>query len=128
MDQIFFLNVNTTSPFNCSTVQLPAVVQVQPGDILGACVGRRQGNDTIRQQLNLAGDNVNGFSVVSGASVQRCNLKNLRSLRNIAVTDLVEMPGRFLHVSAELSKYLYIIATQYFVASYPHCYVCVHSS
>ncbi len=91
-------------PFTCSSSPLnTGSVQIQPGDVLGACVARDNGGGSNRRQLNLAGDNnTNGLSV-SGASVTLCDTTNIPGLAT-PVTSLVDIPGRILHLSAEFSE------------------------
>ena len=93
-------------PFTCDTSTLTTSVEIQPGDVLGACVGRESSGGN-RRQLNLAGDNANGFSV-SGVSVSVCDPDNLQDLTAL-VPSLVDMPGRILHLTAEFSKLFRII-------------------
>ncbi len=103
----FVVEVGMTLPFICRNATPSAgSVQIQPGDVLGACVSRRQGNINNRQQLNIAGNDASGFSV-SGASIGGdglCNTNDLQDSLTVMVDNLTNIPERILHLSAEFSE------------------------
>ena len=96
------IEVTTTEAFGCVTLPFTATVQTEPGDVVGACVGPRQGGN--RRQLNLAGNNAIGYSV-RGASRSGCPTNNLNSV-TVMNSELLIFPDRILHLSAEFSELL----------------------
>ena len=97
------IEVTTTEAFSCVTLPFLGTVQTEPGDIVGACVGRRQGGN-YRSQLNLAGNNAIGFSV-RGASRSSCPTNDLNSV-TVMTSELMVFPDRILHLSAEFGELL----------------------
>ncbi len=96
------VEVTTIEPFSCSASMPVASVLIEPGDVVGVCVGPRQGAN--REQLNLAG-NATGFSV-SGVSVNgNCPTNDLSSV-TVTISELVQFSGMILHLSAEISELL----------------------
>ncbi len=95
------IEVTSIEPFSCSTDMLAASVQIEPGDVLGACVGQRRTGGN-REQLNLVGTDATGFSV-SGVSVSDCPSAYINS---VTVTELTNFSDRILHLSAEFGELL----------------------
>ncbi|XP_064386577.1 ephrin receptor 1-like isoform X2 [Halichondria panicea] len=98
MESGAFLQVTVAQAFNCST-SVPegsGSVQIEPGDVIGVCLGPLQGQ---REQLNLVGNDATGFSV-SGVSISgNCNLNTA----TVTISELINLPDRILHLSAEFS-------------------------
>ncbi len=92
-----------TEAFSCVTLPFLGTVQTEPGDIVGACVGPRQGGNN-RRQLNLAGNDAIGFSV-RGASRSGCPTIDLNSV-TVMTSELMVFPDRILHLSAEFGELL----------------------
>ncbi len=96
------IEVTTIESFSCSASMPVASVLIEPGDVVGACVGPRQGGN--REQLNLAGNNAPGFSV-SGVSVGNCPSNDLSSA-TVTINELVQFSDMILHLSVEISELL----------------------
>ncbi len=114
------LEVVTTLGFTCSTVNVTPMngIQIEPGDALGACVGRMQINNDSFQQLNLAGDSgINDF-FASSVPVSECS-----SITDSVATDnLSQLSGRMLHLAAEFSELLVFIGSRSCVLIYSTVY------
>ncbi len=101
------LQVTVAQAFNCSTSVPEGLgsVQIEPGDVVGVCLGPLQGQ---RKQLNLVGNNATGFSV-SGVSVTgNCNINNIPG----TISELINLPDRILHLSAEFCELIVHIITR----------------
>ncbi len=96
------LTVRMTRQFTCCNIEIRAgSVQLEPGDVLGACVGRRNKQND-RRRLNLAGNTSNKSVSISGVPVSLCN--NQTSLIIFRTDNLTTFLGRILHLSAEFSE------------------------
>ena len=96
------VTVNSSKDFNCSSVVLPAPIQIEPNDTIGACVARANGDPVTHDQaqLDFAGENATDLSIY-GLNVENCNHSNLQS---IPMDKLQSLPSMILHLSANISE------------------------
>ncbi len=100
------LTMRNNNQFNCLSADLEGLIQVQPDDVLGACVARGEGgNPSNRQQLNLAGNNMDESVLLSGVAVTGvCDSTNVQGSATVAINELMNISGRVLHLSAEFGE------------------------
>ena len=110
-----------TSPFTCQTFNTSSVTTIQKDDIIGACIHDAVTGTgmaaTAEAHLNLAGDNADGYSVLTAnTSNNRCNTVNTGNPPNNN-NDMVTVPASvsesvltnrnstILHLFAHIGKY-----------------------
>ena len=105
------LQVTVAQAFNCNTsVPVgPGSVQIEPGDVVGVCSAQVQGQ---RKQLNLVGNNATGFSVSGVSMTGNCNFNNIQNSAMVTISDLINLPDRILHLSAEFCELIVHIITR----------------
>ncbi len=105
------LQVTVAQAFNCSTsVPVgPGSVQIEPGDVVGVCLGPLQGS---RKQLNLVGNNATGFSVSGVSMTGICNIKNIQMSATVTISELMNLTDSVLHLSAEFCELIVHIITR----------------
>ena len=107
-----FLQVTVAQAFNCSTSVPegpPGSVQIEPGDVVGVCLGPLQGP---REQLNLVGNDATGFSVSGVSMTGICNINNIPGSAMVTISELINLPDRILHLSAEFCELIVHIITR----------------
>ena len=101
-DQLLTVDTTESMGFTCSSVDL--TVQIEPGDVVGACVALiQQGGG--QPFLRLVGENAADFNVSGTMSVlsgmNRCNLGMLPS---VPMDSLMPFSSTILHLSATISE------------------------
>ena len=97
------LQVTVAQAFNCSTSVPWGSVQIEPGDVVGVCLGPLQGS---RKQLNLVGNDATGFSVSGVSTTGNCNFNNIQSSATVTISELMSLTDSVLHLSAEFCELL----------------------
>ena len=102
------LQVTVAQAFNCSisVPEGPGSVQIEPGDVVGVCLGPLLGP---RKQLNLVGNDATGFSVSGVSMTGNCNINNIPL---VTISELINLSDRILHLSAEFCELIVHIITR----------------
>ena len=87
--------------FSCNTVSLPGSIQVEPGDVVGACVAEpQQGPNNLF--LMIVGENATGLSVHGMTLSSPCNLNELQN--PVSMGSLMPVNSSILHLFAIISE------------------------
>ena len=103
--------------FSCDseTLNPPAFINIEAGDVIGACVFNPDGG---RRRLNLVGNAI-GYSLMQTADVSGCSLTSVPSL--ISSSQLSDRDSRILHLYANITSMIFCWLRNYYILSWGFC-------